>query len=69
MGPIALMSMMRFEAKHKFFKKAAQRTNNFININKSLAISHQEEMCTKGNNFRDIFIFTNRKKNKRDVQG
>lgn len=62
MGPIALMSMIRLEAKHKFFKVAAKRTNNFINISKSLAISHQEDMCRKGNNFRDICSFTNRKK-------
>lgn len=40
MGPIAHMSMMRFESKHKFFKDRIRRSNNFININKSLALNH-----------------------------
>lgn len=38
---------MRFEAKHKHFKKIAQTLNNFINIAKTLAYRHQRFMCYK----------------------
>ena len=38
---------MRFEAKHKYFKKMAQTLNNFINIAKTLAHRHQRFMCYK----------------------
>lgn len=62
MGSLSDMSMIRMEAKHRMLKNVAQQTNNFKNINKTLAISHQESMCTKGNNFGDILSFTNRKK-------
>ena len=31
----------RFEAKHQYFKKLSQWTNNFINITKTLATQHQ----------------------------
>lgn len=62
MGSLALMSMIRFEAKHSELKKIAQRTKNFININKTIAISHQESMCMKGNNFKDNFSYSNREK-------
>lgn len=62
MGSLALLSMMRFEAKHKELKKIAQRTNNFKNINKTIAISHQESMCIKGNNLEDVRLITKREK-------
>jgi len=38
---------MRFEAKHKYFKKMAQTLGNFINIPKTLAHRHQRFMCYK----------------------
>ena len=38
---------MRFEAKHKYFKKMAQTLGNFTNIAKSLANRHQRYMCYK----------------------
>lgn len=41
-GPIIYSWMMRFEAKHQFFTRAAKNTNNFINIAKTLAKKHQE---------------------------
>ena len=36
---------MRFEAKHNYFKKLATRLGNFININYSLAMRHQQLQC------------------------
>lgn len=62
MGSLALLSMIRFEAKHSELKKTAQRTKNFININKTIAISHQESMCIKGNNLKDVLLLTKREK-------
>lgn len=41
MGPPKRTWMMRFEAKHKFFTTAAKKTNNYINIAKTLASRHQ----------------------------
>ena len=38
---------MRFEAKHNYFKKLATRLGNFININYSLAMRHQQLQCYK----------------------
>lgn len=54
MGPIYFMSMMRFEAKHKVFKTIAKKTNNYININKTLATVHQQNACNKGNIYDEI---------------
>lgn len=62
MGSLTYMSMMRYEAKHSELKKIAQRVKNFRNINKTIAISHQEAMCIKGNNLKDVFLFTKREK-------
>lgn len=53
MGPLFLMSMIRYEAKHKIFKNIAKKTHNFININKTLVASHQEMMCTEKNTYCD----------------
>lgn len=47
MGPLNSMSMIRYEAKHKFFKSIAKRTNNFVNINSTLATAHQRHICIK----------------------
>lgn len=46
-GPLKSNWMMRFEAKHKFFTLAAKQTNNFVNIAKTLARKHQEQLCFK----------------------
>lgn len=53
MGPLHLMSMIRYEAKHKIFKSIAKKTHNFININKTLATAHQKMMCTEENTYCD----------------
>lgn len=55
MGPPRLMWMMRYESKHKFFTDAAKKTNNFINITKSLAETCQNYMSTKINSYCDDF--------------
>lgn len=41
MGPIVKMWMMRYESKHKVFTDIAHRTQNFINLPKTLAFKHQ----------------------------
>lgn len=38
---------MRYEAKHKYFKKIAQILGNFKNIEKTVATRHQRHMCYK----------------------
>lgn len=40
-GPLIRMWTMRFESKHSYFKKSAQRSPNFLNITKSLSEKHQ----------------------------
>lgn len=44
---------MRYENKHKVFKTFANRTNNFIDINRTLATKHQELLCSTGFTYRD----------------
>lgn len=44
-GPVIHNWMMRYESAHKQFTHRAHTTNNFINIAKTLACSHQEKMC------------------------
>lgn len=46
MGSLSEMSMFRIDAKHREFKKSVQSTNNFINIEKSLAIKHQQMLAS-----------------------
>lgn len=41
-GPVVHMSTMRFEMLHKTFTKFARRSNNFINLSKSLAVNFQK---------------------------
>lgn len=53
MGPLLPMSMMRFESKHKYFKDNIRRSNNFININRSLTLKHQEFMSKQENGYED----------------
>lgn len=48
MRPLKHMSMMRFESKHKTFKDFGKKNNNFLNINKSLAMKHQQLMSRCG---------------------
>lgn len=43
-GPINDLAMFHYEQKHKMLKEFAKNGNNFININKTVAIRHQEVM-------------------------
>lgn len=54
MGPLVHMNMMRFESKHKTFKDFAKVNQNFVNINKSLAIKHQQIMSSNENTYNDF---------------
>lgn len=53
MGPTAFTSAMRLEAKHQELKAIAQKTNNFVDLNKTIAEKHQISMCLKGNKYCD----------------
>lgn len=61
MGPLIYMSMIRFDAKHTFLKNVVRYTNNFVNINKTLAVKHQQNMIIKENTFCDKFTNTKKK--------
>lgn len=61
MGPIVHMSMMRFESKHKYFKDCVKKSNNFMNINKSLALNHQRFMCKQTNSYVEEFASGSKK--------
>lgn len=52
-GPVVHMSTIRYEAKHQVFKRLAKKTNNFRNINKTLATKHQHHMCANGYSIHD----------------
>lgn len=41
-GPLVHMSTMRFEMTHKFYTNYARRSNNYINVTKSLAVNNQK---------------------------
>lgn len=53
MGPAVFTSTMRLEAKHQELKSYAQKTNNFINLNKTLAEKHQQLLCLRENLYCD----------------
>lgn len=53
MGPPIHTTMMRIEAKHKIFTDLARKTQNFMNITKTLANRHQEHTCQSKFNFSD----------------
>lgn len=46
-GPLVHMSTMRFEMYHKNFTNFARRSNNYINISKSLAVNNQKTALSK----------------------
>lgn len=58
MGPIIRLQMMRGDAKHQTFTRYAKRTNNFINICKTLTEKHQTEMSSnlRLNSFNDKIV-------------
>lgn len=47
MGPPRFMWMMNYERKHKHFTDEAKKTNNNVNIAKTLAKNHQSYMCSQ----------------------
>lgn len=55
MGPIIKLQVMRGDTKHQTFTRYAKRTNNFINICKTLAYKHQTEIAStlRSNTFDD----------------
>ena len=46
-GPLVRQWCMRYEAKHRYFKKIVQTLGNFINVPKTVATRHQRYMCYK----------------------
>lgn len=46
-GPLVHMSTLRFEMKHKQFKNFVKKSNNFMNLTKSLTIRSQHEKIYK----------------------
>lgn len=44
-GPLLHLWTMRFEAKHRFFKRVVHDTQNFKNILKTMAVKHQHMMA------------------------
>lgn len=61
MGPLRHMWMMRFESKHKFFTDIAKVTNNFMNLQKTMAMRHQEMICLSEFSFCDNIIASKKK--------
>lgn len=45
--------MTRYESKHKVFKDFVKNTQNFKNINKSIAMKHQSLACAHGFTYND----------------
>lgn len=45
-GPLVHMSTMRFEMTHKFFTNYARRSNNYMNVTKSLAVNNQKAVLS-----------------------
>lgn len=54
-GPLRYFDMMRYDAKHRTFKISRNATNNFKNINKTLALKHQQMLCLAGFTYTDNF--------------
>jgi hypothetical protein len=49
-GPMSRLWCMRFEARHKLFKRLSTAMGNFVNISKSLAVRFQQSMCYQQSN-------------------
>lgn len=52
-GPLRHFDMIRYDAKHRTFKNVRNATNNFKNINKTLAKKHQQKMYLSGFTYKD----------------
>lgn len=53
MGPVLHMSMLRYEARHKSLKSIATRSNNYINITKTISVRNQAELVYNGFTYSD----------------
>lgn len=56
MGPVIHQWTKRMEGKHQYFKTIVRSTNNFKNLNKTLALRHQEYFAFEAYNLRDSII-------------
>lgn len=52
MGPLILLNVIRFEAKHQMFKQFVKKSQNFKDINHSIAIKHQKWMCQRTKSYK-----------------
>lgn len=62
MGPVKNMWTMRFEAKHRVFTSLADKTNNFVNIAKTLSYRHQEAMVNQDFSYFDSLEMSKKEK-------
>lgn len=53
MGPVVKFWAMRMEAKHQYFKQLVNHTKQFVNIKKTLAYKHQEQLFGIATPFKD----------------
>lgn len=51
MGPLVLMSTIRFESKHQHLKKLIATSNNTINVTKSITQRHQKQLAFKNDTY------------------
>lgn len=54
-GPPIYTSTIRFEAKHQELKAIVKKTNNFVNLNKTIAVKHQLAMSIRNDRYCDEF--------------
>lgn len=62
MGPLRNMWMMRAESKHQYFTNIAKRTNNFVNIMKTMATRHQKEFLCASFTYSDNIVASKKRK-------
>lgn len=60
-GPLVYLCTIRYEAKHQTFKRIMKKTNNFRNINRTLALKHQQQMCAQEFSIRNEIEHTKEK--------
>lgn len=53
MGPLINMIMLKYESKHQQLKGLVKNTRNYKNINKSIAVKHQQLLCNNGLSYKD----------------
>lgn len=68
-GPVISTWTMRSEAKHRVFTSLADKTNNFIDIAKTLAYRHQEAMVNQEFSYVDFIDKSKKMKRFIDLNG